>query len=539
MDEFDLPNGWIKSKLSNVTEPRGEKALPSEYPGLPFLGMDHVEAQTTRVLGSVSAGSMKSSAARFYAGDVLYGRLRPYLNKVAQPAFDGLASAEFIVFPDTEITTAKFLKFRLNAADFVSFASHLNEGDRPRVNFEQIGEFEILVPPTNEQHRIVAKIEALFSELDKGIESFKTAREQLKIYRQALLKHAFSGKLTEQWRAENAEKLESADALLQRIQTERQQRYQQRLKDWEAQSKSPPAPLLQRGEQAANQHAGADPTTVPPFEKGGLGGISKPKAPKTLPPLTAEELAELPELPEGWSYTRLGSLIDEPTYGTAKKCDYEVDGIGVLRIPNVVSGKINASDLKFAQFDMDEIASYKLETGDILLIRSNGSISIVGKCALVSEQDTNYLYAGYLIKLRPNQNLIAPKYLINQLSAHSLRKQIEAKAKSTSGVNNINSGELQSLIVAVCSIDEQKEVLTKLETNLSINDQLDQTITTALLQAEALRQSILKKAFSGRLVPQDPNDEPAGVLLERIRAEKAQADKQPARRRGVKKAKPR
>ena len=130
----------------------------------------------------------------------------------------------------------------------------------------------IPLPPLNEQHRIVAKIEALFSELDKGIESFKTAREQLKIYRQALLKHAFSGKLTEQWRAENQDKLETAEALLQRIQTEREQRYQQQLKDWEA-----------TGKQG-----------------------SKPKAPKTLPPLTAEELAELPELPKGWAWVKIG-----------------------------------------------------------------------------------------------------------------------------------------------------------------------------------------------------------------------------------------
>ena len=120
------------------------------------------------------------------------------------------------------------------------------------------------MPPLNEQHRIVAKIEELFSELDKGIENLKTAREQLKVYRQALLKHAFEGKLTAQWRAANPDKLETAAALLARIQTEREQRYQQQLQQWQA-----------------------------------TGG-SKPKAPKPLPPLTAEELAELPELPEGW-----------------------------------------------------------------------------------------------------------------------------------------------------------------------------------------------------------------------------------------------
>ena len=77
------------------------------------------------------------------------------------------------------------------------------------MSFDQIGEFEILIPPPLEQHRIVAKIEELFSELDKGIESLKTAREQLKVYRQAVLKHAFEGKLTAQWREENKDKLET------------------------------------------------------------------------------------------------------------------------------------------------------------------------------------------------------------------------------------------------------------------------------------------------------------------------------------------
>ncbi|POZ52484.1 hypothetical protein [Methylovulum psychrotolerans] len=283
--------------------------------------------------------------------------------------------------------------------------------------------------------------------------------------------------------------------MLQRIQTEREQRYQQQLTDWEANGKQ--------------------------------GG--KPKAPKTLPPLTAEELADLPELPEGWIYSKLGAIIDEPTYGTAKKCDYETMEIGVLRIPNVVSGKIDASDLKYAQFSDAEIASYKLNAGDILLIRSNGSVSIVGRCALVSNADIEYLYAGYLIMLRPNQTVIVPAYLLNLFLSHSVRKQIEYKAKSTSGVNNINSGEIQSLVIAVCGIEEQIQIQTELDSKLSVCDQLDQTLTTALQQAEALRQSILKKAFSGQLVPQDPNDEPASVLLERIQAETAALCPQPKR----------
>jgi type I restriction enzyme S subunit len=367
-------------------------------------------------------------------------------------------------------------------------AKQLAESKATGTTFKEISgaafnKLPVPLPPTNEQHRIVAKIEELFSELDKGIENLKTARAQLKVYRQALLKHAFEGKLTAQWRAENRDKLETANALLQRIQQERAQRYQQQLADWQT------------------------------------NGGSKPKAPKLLPPMTATELAELPELPEGWVYTRVGAVIDDPTYGTSKKCDYEVEGAGVLRIPNVISGKVDASDLKFAQFTPGEIATYKLSVGDILIIRSNGSVSIVGKCALVSNADLDYLYAGYLIRLRPHLRIVEPGFLLNTFSLHSIRRQIEQKAKSTSGVNNINTGEIQSLVVALCGIEEQKEIQIEIEARLSSVDQLELTITTALQQAEALRQSILKRAFSGHLVPQDPHDEPATALLARIKAE--------------------
>jgi hypothetical protein len=196
-----LPPGWIAGTLGDFIRPRGEKADPQEFPELTFLGMDHVEAHTMRIVGGVSGSSMKSAAARFYRGDVLYGRLRPYLNKVARPWFDGLASAEFMVFPEKKWLCSEFLKLRLNSVDFVGFASHLNEGDRPRVDFSQISTFPLLVPPANEQRRIVAKIEELFSEIDKGIESLTTAREQLKAYRQSILKAAFEGKLTEGWRS--------------------------------------------------------------------------------------------------------------------------------------------------------------------------------------------------------------------------------------------------------------------------------------------------------------------------------------------------
>ena len=500
-EKTQLPGGWVAAPLSEAIQPRTEKVVPSDHPESRFIGMDHVESLSTKILGSLPAAAMKSSAASFRAGDVLYGRLRPYLNKVAQPNFDGLASAEFIVFPDTVLISSPFLKHRLNGADFVSYASHLNEGDRPRVSFDQIGEFEILIPPPLEQHRIVAKIEELFSELDKGIESLKTAREQLKVYRQAVLKHAFEGKLTAQWRKENEDKLETPEQLLARIKQERAGRYEQQLQEWKAAGKT--------------WEESGEPSKRP----------ARPSKLKEISQLSLTETEILPSLPDGWSYLRLGFVINEPKYGTSKKCDYNYEGTGVLRIPNVVRGVVDASDLKGAHFEEDEKRTHALRNGDILVIRSNGSISIVGKCAIISKAEEQYLYAGYLIRLRSNPRALLPDYLAALLSSHLLRTQIEHKAKSTSGVNNINSGEIQSLIVPLCGLSEQEVVVERLSASLSAIEGIEAELDNQLLKAVALRQSILKKAFAGQLVAQDPSDEPASVLLDQIKAERKEASK--------------
>ena len=468
-----IPDGWIHTKLGQIAEIKYGKGLPVKQfkdSGYPVYGANGVIGYYDKF--AFEDEQLLISCRGANSGTINFSPKKCFVT-------NNSLIVDFVV---ESVQLRKTLFYFLQAANKERLVTGTAQ---PQVTINNAVELELLLPPLNEQHRIIAKIEELFSELDNGIENLKTAQQQLKVYRQALLKHAFEGKLTAQWREQNQDKLETAEALLKRISQERAQRYQQQLKDWEA-----------AGKQGC-----------------------KPKCSKPLLPLTVEELAELPGLPEGWVYTRVGAIIAEPTYGTSKKCDYETAGTGVLRIPNVVSGKVDASDLKFAQFTSDEIAAYKLNTGDILIIRSNGSVSIVGRCALVSEFDLDYLYAGYLIRLRPHQYLVTPKYLLNIFSLHSVRNQIEQKAKSTSGVNNINTGEIQSLVVALCGIEEQTIIQAELESRLSIVDQIEQTIKTSLQQAEALRQSILKKAFSGQLVAQDANDEPASELMSRIRKE--------------------
>ena len=363
------------------------------------------------------------------------------------------------------------------------------------------GELAIPLAPTTSQNRIVAKIEALFSELDEGIKSLTKTRAQLATYRQALLKHAFEGRLTVKWRDEHKEDLETPERLLSRIERQRASRYEQQTREWKA--------------------------SVEEWERSGKAS-RKPVRPSKLEafsPLPQSETDDLPSLPDGWSYVRLGLLIDEPRYGTSKKCDYNSEGIGVLRIPNVVDGVISTDDLKGARFNENEMRTFSLTKGDVLMIRSNGSISIVGKCAIVSEAESQYLYAGYLMRLRSNREVIVPAYIVALLGSHLLREQIGQKAKSTSGVNNINAREVQSLIVPVCDAIEQQVVIETLSNALSVIGAADREIERQLVTAKSLRQAILKRAFSGQLMPQDPGDEPAAVLLNRIRTEREQITK--------------
>ena len=495
-----LSAGWVSGPLSDFIRPRGEKVSPADFPDLPFIGMDHVEAHTTRIVGSAPSSQMKSNASRFWQNDVLYGRLRPYLNKVAQPGFNGLASAEFIVFKGNELIRPDFLRYRLHAQDFVSFASHLNEGDRPRVSFEQIGGFDFLVPPPDEQRRIVEKIEALFDEIDRGVESLRTAKNTIHLYRQSLLKSAFEGRLTTEWRAQNPDKLESPDAILARIREERAACYQAALHKWK---------------QAVSE-----------WRKGGGKGRkpTKPKQPKRYSLDRSDLQLAFPELPHGWAWSLLGRCSMAPEYGTAAKSSPEGE-VPVVRMGNIQNGRINWSNLVYTS-DKEEVAQYSLQPGDVLFNRTN-SPELVGKTAIY-QGERPALFAGYLVRVNQIDHVVSGPYVAYFLNSPRAREH--GRSVKTDGVNqsNINGTKLQEYPFPICSAAEQAEIVRILDARLEAAETLGAEVDASLTRAEALRQSILKKAFAGELVPQDPADEPASSLLARIQAERAEA---PARRR--------
>lgn len=415
--------------------------------------MEHVEAHTTKLLKTVSASEMKSSAVHFMPGDVLYGRLRPYLNKVISVDFEGLCSGEFIVLPSNGEINASYLKYFLNSADFVRFAASLNTGDRPRVDFGQIGEREVPLPPLDEQKEIVAAIETQFARLDDAVAALVRARTRLKRYRASVLKAACEGRLvfTEAELArQEGRPYEPASDLLARIKAAR------------------PAPTTKR-----KQPVGAD---------------------GNLP------TANQPPLPEGWAWATLGTLLARSEYGTSTKCNYEFAGPPVLRIPNIVRGKVDLNDLKFAAETHHLSDDHALQVGDMLMVRTNGSVGLIGRTAVIrTELPSKHWFASYLLRFRFIEQDVLPLWVSNYLWSDRARAWIERNAASSAGQHNVSLTLMSGADIPVPPLAEQERIVAEVERRLSVLDRMEAEVTANLKRAESLRQAILRNAFAGRL----------------------------------------
>jgi type I restriction enzyme, S subunit len=185
-------------------------------------------------------------------------------------------------------------------------------------------------------------------------------------------------------------------------------------------------------------------------------------------------------------------------YGTAKKCGYDAGAVGVLRIPNVQLGEISVDDLKSADFTSDELKKLRLEKGDILIIRSNGSLDLVGRSAVVDKAAVGLLFAGYLIRLRLNLDLAYPEFVQLYLRTTKTRALVERLAKSTSGVNNINSTQIQQLPISLPDIEEQYEIVRLVQIAFAWIDRLTSETSNARKLVDYLRQGFPGRASAAR-----------------------------------------
>jgi type I restriction enzyme S subunit len=497
IDELISRNGifcdgdWVESKDQN---PDGEIRLIQ----LADIGDGKFLDKSNRFLTYEKSIQLRCTYLK--RGDILIARLPEPLGRACIFPLDGdkkyvTAVDVCIVRPETNDINRKYLLFTLNSPKIRAEIEKYKSGTtRKRVSRKNLAKIKIPIASLPEQHYIVARLEELFSDLDDGIASLKKAQEQLTTYRQAVLKYAFEGKLTAEWRKQHQP--ESAETLLEQIKTEREQQYQSRLNEW----------------QQTCEQAKATGKKKPP----------KPKKPKNLPPLTEAELAELPELPEGWCYIYL-AYIGELGRGKSKHRPRNDPKLFGGKYPFVQTGEIKAAKEVLREFSQtyNEIGLQQSKLWPVGTLCITIAANIADTVFLGIEAcfpDSVVGFSGY-------KTIINSKYV--DYFIQSVKTKIEAFAPATAQ-KNINLATLENLLIPYCSLEEQNVIINEIESRLSVCDQLEQTIADSLQKAESLRQSILKHAFEGKLTEPWRKTHPdlisgehsAAALLERIRTEK-------------------
>ncbi|MYA55470.1 hypothetical protein F4X88_04160 [Candidatus Poribacteria bacterium] len=460
---IDLPLNWQTVKFGDVaTFTKKPKDLRySDYNEVPFVPMNLVPIATLFSKEFIRKPSDKiSSGTYFEPGDILLAKITPSFENGKQciiqelPTPFGIATTEVIPIREVEGVSDKFYLFNyLLLPDVRSLLTERMQGTtgRLRLGTKTLAELEIPLPPLAEQLRIVAKIEALFTQLDAAIDSLKKAHAQLQRYRRSILKSAFEGELTREWRE----------------------------------------------------------------------GYSGELEPMSVSEVSTQE--GLSELPEGWEWTTLANC--------AEILDSQRIPINAKERETRISGKSESELYPYygATGRVGWIDDYLFDEELVLLGEDGAPFLDFLKDTAYLIRDKSWVN-NHAHVLRAKSEVTSNQFLCHYLNTFDYHGYLTGTTRL-----KLNQSAMRKIPVPLPPLPEQKQVVSELERNLSVADEIEVTIKSELERSEGLRQSILKQAFSGKLVSQDPSDEPASVLLEKIRAEKKQ--QQPKRGKKTTKSK--
>ena len=492
-NDTTLPINWIKARFGELCKVQGGNAFRSQdYQalGVPLVRIGNLISNEIAFPES-SVFLPESFLAKFPGfvlnqGDVLIAMSGATTGKMGVFRHDGPALLNQRVgrfqFKEKITVDQRFAALLVEKIrDLVVKTAY--GAAQPNISPSQIEEMEVPLPPFNEQRRIVATIEELFSDLDAGVAALKRAKANLKRYRASVLKAAVEGKLTEEWRAKHPAK-EPASALLARILKERRQKWEaDQLAKFAAAKKEPPKNWKEKY---------VEPT--PPDTTG------------------------LQELPTDWCWASVDQICDVGTGTTPSRANagYYENG----SVPWIMSGAVNHPFVDEASEFVTELALQETT----LRLYPKGTLIL----ALYGEGKTRGMVSELRIEATVNQALGTLVFSSSAISIQPFVKvfltsnYVQLRRQAAGGMQpNLNLGIVKQIAIPFPPISEQAPIVAEVASRVSQIDSAETSIEHDLVRADRLRQSILKQAFEGKLVPQDPKDEPASVLLERLRASRA------------------
>lgn len=490
-EQFQLADGWEWATFEEVATVASDLVDPTLTPDAAHIAPNHIESWTGTVLphGTIRDDRMTSAKHRFRRGQILYSKIRPYLAKAAMAEVDGLCSAD--MYPIDATIDARFLLRWMLTPSFTNEAS-LSQGRTvlPKINQDGLSRLHVPVAPLNEQRRIVEKLDAVFQQSRSAKARLERVPALLEKLKRSILAAAFRGDLTKDWRAAHPD-VEPASMLLERIRADRRRRWEEGLR---AKGKDPKKATYE------------EPAPV--------------------------DVAGLPALPEGWVWARWDGIGDSQNGRPFPSGEYADAGVPLLRPGNLhVSGRVvwtnDNSRFMPAHWAVEQ-ADALVGNGELVINLTAQSLKdeFLGRICMTSEGE-RCLLNQRIARLTPT--LIDPRFLLWLFKSPLVRSYID-ELNTGSLIQHMFTSQIAKFVLPIPPLGEQRaiagvldDVVTRLESSLHAGE-------VARQRFEALDRAALAKAFRGELVPQDPTDEPASVLLDRIRA--ARADEPQRARRG-------
>ena len=496
LDAKELPDGWLIAPLEELLETlmdfrgRTPKKLGMDWgdgtvPALSALNVrpSEIQLERTKHFGSVALHDRWMVAGATQKGDVVITTEAP-LGNVAQIPDEKLyilSQRVILLRPYPELMLNNFLACQLRSDVFQKLLQANDSGSTVRgIRQSRLVRLATTLPPLNEQRRIVTKIEELTAHSKRAREALDDVPTLINQFRQSVLAAAFRGDLTADWREKNPD-VESAKKLLERIRIERRDQWEEaELERMRAKGKEPKDNKWKKRYKEPEKFDGSG----------------------------------LLELPNSWiwvSADECTSLITDGEHATPERTN---EGVYLLSARNVLNGKLSLEKVDYIAKELFQKLNQRLNitAGDVLLSCSG----TVGRSCTVPE-GLECSFVRSVAILRPLLGM--GQYLSNSIRAPIVQAQIDRK-KTQTAQSNLFQGRIKVLAFPLAPLQEQTEIIRQIAHCMSVADALEKHYVGGISDLNQLDQSILAKAFRGDLVPQDPTDEPASALLDRIRTER-------------------
>ena len=498
-NELGLPPGWSTSPLGGIAgiNPRLDRCVVDDDAEVTFVPMRAVAAEGGGLVSPETRryGEVKKGYTSFLSGDVIMAKITPCTENgktTVVPEVPGqvcFGSTEFhTIRPEQGVQAEWIEKFLLqHEARRLAQRSMTGGVGQMRVPGEFLNSVRIPIAPSNEQARIVNTIEELFSVLDGGTASLEKARDKLKLYRASVLKAAVEGALTADWRKRHPQ-VEPASELLERILVERRRRWEQdQLRVFEQKGRVPPK----------NWRA-------------------KYKEP------VARDTTRLPDLPDGWCWVSWGQVGFSQNGRAFPSKHYQESGTELLRPGNLhVDGQVRWTKKNTRYMPdryLETASTLVVGPGELVINLTAQSLKddFLGRVCITS-RDEFCLLNQRLARLTPI--VIPPRFMLWVFKSVVFRKFV-SELNTGSLIQHMFTRQLDEFLFPLPPLPEQEAIVEIVDRQLSVIERLEAEIDSKLKKVQGLRQAILRHAFTGRLVPQNPDDEPASELLKRVAAER-------------------